>query len=186
MEAKVMDWGLVDMDLTMIRAMVLDMATGMITGTGMITATGTIMGMIIATGMITGTGMITATGTIMGMIIATGTGMIMATGTGMITGTGMDMITATGTDMITATGTGMITGMGMDVTDVATNISMDTCMAVVTREEGSVMGRPAAPAAATLTRCEEKPPGTLVFLPTIVNSYSATNTCAFSSHLISF
>ncbi|GAA6219718.1 uncharacterized protein LOC115587874 isoform X1 [Lates japonicus] len=69
--------------------------------------------------------------------------------------TDMDMDTmdtvmgTTDTDMGTIN---MVMGtMGMDVV-MATDISMVTCTAIVTREEGSVMGPPAVPAAVTLTR----------------------------------
>ncbi|XP_038550945.1 uncharacterized protein LOC119884640 isoform X2 [Micropterus salmoides] len=49
-----------------------------------------------------------------------------------------------------------ITDMGMGITDMgmarSTSTSMVICMAIATRKDGLLMGTPAAPAAATLTR----------------------------------
>ncbi|XP_054643660.1 uncharacterized protein LOC129187895 [Dunckerocampus dactyliophorus] len=89
----------------------------------------------------------TGMGMIMGM--AMGTDMIMVMGMDIIMGMDMDMIM--GMDMIMDMGMGM--GMDMDMGMVtSTSTSMATSMASVTRKESLVMGPPAVPAAATLTR----------------------------------
>ncbi|XP_030283812.1 uncharacterized protein LOC115587874 isoform X3 [Sparus aurata] len=80
----------------------------------------------------------------------------------MITGMGtaimdMDIMVITDMDMVITDMNMVITDMDMVITDMdmvnmATGTGMVTCMAIVIRKAGSVMGPPAAPAAATLTR----------------------------------
>ncbi|XP_034430806.1 uncharacterized protein LOC117755262 [Hippoglossus hippoglossus] len=155
-------------DLTVVRAMVLDLATG----------TGLIMDMDMGMGLIMDMGMIMIMDMDMDMDMGMGLIMDMGMGMGLIMDMDMDMIMAMDMDMGTDMGMGM--GMGMD-TDMATDISMDICMAIVTKERGSVMGRPAAPAAATLTRGEEKPPEHLR-LPAYDNNHHSM--CASSTQCL--
>ncbi|XP_030283811.1 uncharacterized protein LOC115587874 isoform X2 [Sparus aurata] len=132
-EAMVMDQGLV-----MGTDMVLDMTMDMIMDTDMDMSMDMVLDMTMDT--------IMDTDMIMDMITGMGTAIM-----------DMDIMVITDMDMVITDMNMVITDMDMVITDMdmvnmATGTGMVTCMAIVIRKAGSVMGPPAAPAAATLTR----------------------------------